>query len=72
MLPYRAGTGRHRLFYEVMSWVMGFGRQAEDLDPPHLRQAVAEELAVTAGKYAESGESEYQEDRLDESTPVHG
>lgn len=51
---------------------MGFGRQAEDLDPPHLRQAVAEELAVTAGKYAESGESEYQEDRLDESTPVHG
>lgn len=36
---------------EVMSWVMGFGRHAEVLEPEHLRQAVAEELAVTAGRY---------------------
>ena len=38
---------------EVMSWVMGFGRHAEILEPAHLRQAVAEELSITAGKYAE-------------------
>jgi len=36
---------------EVMSWVLGFGRQAEVLAPAHLRQAVAEELAATMGKY---------------------
>ena len=61
MLPHRAGADGHRLFCEVMSWVMGFGRQAEDLDPPHLRQAVAEEFGVTAEKYAERGESIYKE-----------
>lgn len=38
---------------EVMSWVLGFGRQAEVLEPAHLRQAVAEELATTAERYAE-------------------
>jgi len=36
---------------EVMSWVLGFGRQAEVIEPEHLRQAVAEELAATMGKY---------------------
>jgi len=36
---------------EVMSWVLGFGRQAEVLEPVHLRQAVAEEIATTMGKY---------------------
>lgn len=37
---------------EVMSWVMGFGRGAEVLEPEHLRKAVAEELAATAGRYS--------------------
>lgn len=36
---------------EVMSWVMGFGRHAEVLEPEHLRQAVAEELTAVADKY---------------------
>ena len=38
---------------EVMSWVMGFGRHAEVLEPEHLRQAVAEELVATAHRYVE-------------------
>ena len=38
---------------EVMSWVMGFGKKAEVLEPEHLRLAVAEELAAGAGLYAE-------------------
>ena len=38
---------------EVMSWVMGFGRQAEALEPEHLRLAVAEELVASAEKYSE-------------------
>ena len=38
---------------EVMSWVMGFGRHAEVLEPEHLRQAVAQELAATAQRYVE-------------------
>lgn len=38
---------------EVMSWVLGFGRQAEVLEPAHLREAVAEELGTTAERYAE-------------------
>jgi len=38
---------------EVMSWVLGFGRQAEVLEPEHLRKAVPEELVATAEKYAE-------------------
>jgi predicted DNA-binding transcriptional regulator YafY len=37
---------------EVMSWILGFGRQAEVLEPAHLRQAVSEELTATADKYA--------------------
>jgi len=41
---------------EVMSWVMGFGRHAEVLEPEHLRQAVAEELAATARRYVEDPE----------------
>jgi predicted DNA-binding transcriptional regulator YafY len=36
---------------EVMSWVLGFGGQAEVIEPEHLRQAVTEELAATSGKY---------------------
>ena len=31
------------------------------LEPARLRRAVAEELAATAGKYAERGESIYKE-----------
>jgi predicted DNA-binding transcriptional regulator YafY len=37
---------------EVMSWVMGFGREAEVLEPEHLRRAVAEELAATGERYS--------------------
>jgi predicted DNA-binding transcriptional regulator YafY len=36
---------------EVMSWVLGFGRQAEALEPAHLRKAVAEEIEAAAGRY---------------------
>lgn len=36
---------------EVMSWVLGFGRQAEVLEPEHLREAVAEETRAVAGRY---------------------
>ena len=36
---------------EVTSWVLGFGRQAEVIEPEHLRQAVTEELAAASGKY---------------------
>ncbi len=38
---------------EVMSWVLGFGSQAEVLEPAHLRQAVAVEHSATAEKYSE-------------------
>jgi proteasome accessory factor B len=38
---------------EVMGWILGFGRQAEALKPPHLRQAVSEELTAMAGKYVD-------------------
>ena len=41
---------------EVMSWVLGFGRKAEVLEPPHLREAVTQELAATAGRYGEDHE----------------
>jgi predicted DNA-binding transcriptional regulator YafY len=39
---------------EVMSWVLGFGRHAEVLEPEHLRQAVAAELEATARRYVEN------------------
>jgi hypothetical protein len=47
---------------ELMSWVMGFGRQAEVLEPEHLRTAVAEELSATAEKYVEDSLRIYYED----------
>ena len=37
---------------EVMSWVLGFGRQAEVLSPAHLRKAVA-------GRYEDGLESDH-------------
>jgi hypothetical protein len=40
---------------------MGFGRQAEVLEPAHLRQAVASELAATAGRYAGEPAPVYEE-----------
>ena len=46
---------------EVMSWVMGFGRQAEVLEPGHLRKAVKEELMATAGKYSESHQAVFEQ-----------
>ena len=49
---------------EVMSWVMGFGREAEVLEPEHLRKAVAEELAATAGRYS-PGPAGVMEDKTD-------
>jgi predicted DNA-binding transcriptional regulator YafY len=33
---------------EVMSWVLGFGRQAELLEPAYLREGMAQELGATA------------------------
>jgi predicted DNA-binding transcriptional regulator YafY len=39
---------------EVMSWVLGFGRQAEVLEPERLRAAVAEEVTAVAGRYEET------------------
>jgi len=47
---------------EVMSWVLGFGRHAEMLEPVHLRQAVLEELSATAERYVEERTTSYQED----------
>ena len=46
---------------EVMSWVLGFGRQAEVLEPANLRQAVAEEVSATAGKYVRRPQPMYQQ-----------
>lgn len=46
---------------EVMSRVMGFGRQAEVLEAAHLRQAVVQELAVTAGRYVEEVPSAFHQ-----------
>jgi predicted DNA-binding transcriptional regulator YafY len=36
---------------EVMSWVLGFGRQAEVLEPDHLRKAVSDEITAVARRY---------------------
>ena len=47
---------------EVMNWAMGFGRHAEAIEPAHLRQAVAQELAVTAGRYVEEVPSGFHQD----------
>lgn len=38
---------------EVVSWVLGFGRQAEVIEPEHLRRAVAEEIAATMENYGQ-------------------
>jgi len=38
---------------DVMSWVMGFDKGGEVLEPAHLREAVAQELADTAHRYVE-------------------
>jgi predicted DNA-binding transcriptional regulator YafY len=40
---------------EIRSWVLGFGDQAEVIDPPALRQAVAEELARASERYSRPG-----------------
>ena len=46
---------------EVMSWVLGFGRQAEVLEPAHLRKAVAEEVKAVAMRYGEGEEEKQRE-----------
>lgn len=46
-------TMQVRGLVEVMSWVMGFGRHAEVMEPAHLREAVSQELAATAGRYVD-------------------
>ena len=51
---------------EVMSWVLGFGRQAEVLSPAHLRKAVAEEAQAVAGRYEDDVESDQSPSR----TPI--
>jgi len=38
---------------EVMSGVLGFGRQAEILEPKHLRNAVVEEIKAITENYGE-------------------
>lgn len=47
---------------EVMSWVLGFGRQAEVLEPEHLRKAVAEEAKAVAGRYAGEAQRLFQDE----------
>jgi predicted DNA-binding transcriptional regulator YafY len=36
---------------ELTSWVLGFGDQAEVLEPESLREAVAAELSRAAARY---------------------
>jgi proteasome accessory factor B len=38
---------------EVLSWVLGFGKEAEILEPSGLRAAIANELDVARGSYRE-------------------
>lgn len=40
---------------------MGFARHAEVLEPEYLRQAVAEELMATAGKYSERRQAVFEQ-----------
>ena len=47
---------------DVMSWVMGFDRHAEVLEPEHLREAVSQELAAMVERYAEGPSAVYEED----------
>ena len=58
----KLGTRNSELGTSFVSWVMGFGKHAEVLEPAHLRQAVAEELATTAGIYGEKREPVYEGD----------
>lgn len=40
---------------EIRSWILGWGQEAEVLEPPELRAWVAEELARAMGRYAAGG-----------------
>ncbi len=42
-------------FSLVSRWVLGFGRYAEVLQPPELRDMVLEELQMTSGHYTVAG-----------------
>ncbi len=45
---------------------MGFGREAEVIEPEHLRRAVAEELSATSERYI-PGPTAVMEDETDYS-----
>ena len=49
---------------EVMSWVLGFGRQAEVLEPDHLREAVAEEARAVVDRYDDGVKSAHGPTRV--------
>ncbi len=44
VLRLRAGG-----FFEIKSWVLGFGAPAEVLEPEELREAVREEMRAALG-----------------------
>ncbi len=45
--------GRVAGLYEIQVWVLGWGADAEVLEPPELRDGVADQLRRAAGHYAE-------------------
>ena len=48
VLRLRAGG-----FFEIRSWVLGFGAAAEVLEPEELREAVREEMRAALGRREE-------------------
>lgn len=41
--------------FEIMRWILGWGRHVEVLEPPALRQALAQRLQAAAQQYAGNG-----------------
>lgn len=50
-------TLRVRLCPEVETWVLGFGEDAEVLEPPALRERIASRISRAAAVYAKPGKS---------------